>query len=77
MHLAPFKSLHEVSTHSGEDQDSIEASKFFASRLLRLIEAKKRSTTQRLAMTAKPTWLSDLRTTPMCIGLALATRGPA
>ncbi len=55
----------------------MEASKSFASRRFRLIQAKNRSTTQRRAMTAKPTWLSALRTTSMRIGLALVTRGPA
>ena len=53
------------------------ALKSFASRRFRLIHAKKRSITQRRAMTAKPTWLSDLRTTSMRMQLALATRGPA
>ncbi len=51
-------------------------SKSFASCLLRLIQVKNRSTTQRRTMTAKPAWLSALRTTSMRIGLSLATRTP-
>ena len=56
--------------------DAMVASKSRAKRRLRPSQAKKRSTTQRLAWTAKPTWPSSLRTICTVIGLAAATRGP-
>jgi hypothetical protein len=57
--------------------DSTVAAKSFASRRLRLIQAKKRSTTQRLGCTAKPTWPGFARTISTAIRVALATRSPA
>ena len=52
------------------------ASTSFAKRRLRLIQAKKRSTTQRFACTTNPSCPSSLRTISTRIGLAAATRGP-
>ena len=50
------------------------ASKSFASRRLRPIQAKNRSTTQRRGFTAKPIWSGFLRTISTAINVALATR---
>jgi hypothetical protein len=53
------------------------ASKSFASLRLRPSQAKKRSTTQRRAWTAKPACPLALRTISIRIGLAWAGRSPA
>ena len=53
------------------------ASGSFQRRLLRLIQAKKRSTTHRRGWTAKPTWSDGFLTISMAMQVALAGRSPA
>ena len=49
--------------------DWIVASKYFASRRLRPIQAKNRSTTQRRGLIAKPIWSAFLRTISTAINV--------
>jgi hypothetical protein len=50
------------------------ASKVLTRRRLRLIQAKKRSTTQRLGKTRKPTWSAIFLTTSMAMQVVALTR---
>ena len=68
-----FNGFHH-NAHPMAMVSAVVASMSLAKRRFRLIQAKKRSMTQRRGCTAKPTWSGCLRTISTTMALAVATR---